>query len=147
MAVVPPSGWRSGALLPADATAAADVSGWNRAAFQSRLLADVVKALGGGALIESKEVFLQTPDISDNSAAVRIGVQCMLPGTTLLALLVEKNPNALAALFDIPSSTDANVATNVKMNQSSNVYALAKVGDRFHFAVREVKVTLGRCGA
>jgi predicted secreted protein len=42
--------------------------------------------------------------------------------------------------------TDANFATNIKMGQSSNLYAVAKAGDKFLFAVKEVKVTLGGCG-
>ena len=63
-----------------------------------------------------------------------------------LGLLVEKNPAALTAGFDIYPGTDANMSTNVKMGQSSNVYALAKVGDKFFYAVKEVKVTLGGCG-
>ena len=54
--------------------------------------------------------------------------------------------SALAAMFDIPSGTDANVSTNIKMGQSSNVYALAKAGDKYFYAVKEVKVTLGGCG-
>jgi len=60
--------------------------------------------------------------------------------------VVEKNPSALGAIFDIPAGTDANVSTNIKMAQSSNVYALAKVGDKYFYAVKEVKVTLGGCG-
>ena len=66
--------------------------------------------------------------------------------TTQVALVIEKNPNALAAVFDIPAGTDANVSTNVKMGQSSNVYAVAKAGDKFFYSVKEVKVTLGGCG-
>ena len=60
--------------------------------------------------------------------------------------MVEKNPSALAANFDIMAGTDANVETNIKMGQSSNVYALAKAGDKYYYAVKEVKVTLGGCG-
>lgn len=134
-----------GSALPTVA-AAADAPGWNRAAFEARSLAEVVKALGGGPATESRELLLQAPEIAENGAMVRLAAQSPLPGTTQLALLVDKNPNALAALFDIPAGTDASVATNVKMNQSSKVYALAKAGDRFFYAVREVQVTLGGCG-
>lgn len=132
-------------LLPA-AASAADAPGWNKAAFESKTLAEAVKALGGGAPVESKDLVLQAPEIAENGAVVRIGAQSNLPGTTQVALVVEKNPNALAALFDIPAGTDASVSTNVKMGQSSNVYAVAKAGDKFFYAVKEVKVTLGGCG-
>jgi sulfur-oxidizing protein SoxY len=64
----------------------------------------------------------------------------------MLALLVEKNPAAMSAAFDVPADAVASFATNVKMGQTSNVYALAKVGDKYFYAMKEVKVTLGGCG-
>ncbi|SFC40372.1 thiosulfate-binding protein SoxY [Polaromonas sp. OV174] len=131
-------------LTPAHAQTA---PGWNKAAFDAKSLADVAKALGAtSAPVESKDLVLQAPEIAENGNVVRLGAQSSLANTSLIALVVEKNPNALAALFDVPAGTDANVATNIKMGQSSNVYALAKVGDKFFYAVKEVKVTLGGCG-
>jgi len=126
---------------------AQNAPGWNKAAFDSKSLADVAKALGAtSAPVESKELLLQAPEIAENGNVVRVAAQSNLPSTAQIALVVEKNPNALAAIFDIPAGTDANVSTNLKMGQSSNVYALAKVGDKFFYAVKEVKVTLGGCG-
>ncbi|MFZ2293620.1 MAG: thiosulfate oxidation carrier protein SoxY [Polaromonas sp.] len=126
---------------------AQNAPGWNRAAFEAKSLAEVARALGAaGAPLESGEVKLQAPEIAENGSVVRVGAQSLLPDTTQIAFVVEKNPNALAALFDIPADTDANVAVNLKMGQSSRVYALAKVGDKYFYAVKEVKVTLGGCG-
>jgi sulfur-oxidizing protein SoxY len=133
-------------LMPATASAQ-NAPGWNKNAFDSKSLADAVKALGGGAApVESKDLVLQAPEIAENGNVVRIGAQSNIAGTTQVALVIEKNPNALAAVFDIPAGTDANVSTNVKMGQSSNVYAVAKAGDKFFYSVKEVKVTLGGCG-
>ena len=131
-------------LTPAYAQAAA---GWNKAAFEAKTLAEVAKAMGAaGAPVESAEIQLQAPEIAENGNVVRIGATSNLPKTTHIAFVVEKNPSALAALFEIPADTDASVSTNVKMGQSSNVYALVKVGDKVFYAVKEVKVTLGGCG-
>ncbi|MET0312304.1 MAG: thiosulfate oxidation carrier protein SoxY [Burkholderiaceae bacterium] len=128
-------------------SAAQAQAAWNKGAFDSKTLAEAVKALGGsGAPTESKDVVLQAPEIAENGAVVRIGAQSNVPGTQQIAFVVEKNPNALAALFEVPEGTDANVSTNVKMGQSSNVYAVAKAGDKFFYSVKEVKVTLGGCG-
>ncbi len=132
-------------LLPSVASAQ-NAAGWSQAAFESKSLNDAVKALGGSAPVESKDVVLQAPEIAENGSVVRIGAQSNIPGTTQVALVVEKNPNALAALFNIPAGTDAAVSTNVKMGQSSNVYAVAKAGDKYFYSVKEVKVTLGGCG-
>ncbi len=130
-------------LLPTTASAQA---AWNKAAFESKSLADVVKALGGGTATESADVVLSAPEIAENGNVVRIGAQSAAAGVTWLGLVIEKNPAALAAGFDVMPGTEANMSTNVKMGQSSNVYALAKVGDKFIYAVKEVKVTLGGCG-
>ena len=128
-------------------TAAANAPGWNKAAFDSKSLADAAKAMGAtGAPIESKDLVLRAPEIAENGNVVRIGALSNIAGTTQIAFVVEKNPSALAANFDIIAGTDANVETNIKMGQSSNVYALAKAGDKYYYAVKEVKVTLGGCG-
>ena len=131
-------------LTPAHAQ---NAPGWNRAAFEGKSLAEVAKALGASAApVESMELLLQAPEIAENGSVVRVAAQSSLPNTVQIAFIVEKNPNALAALFDILAGTDANVSTNIKMGQSSHVYALAKVGDKYFYAVKEVKVTLGGCG-
>ncbi len=126
---------------------AQNAAGWNKGAFETKSLADAAKALGAtSAPVESKDLVLQAPEIAENGAVVRVAAQSNIANTSQIAFVVEKNPFALAAAFDVPAGTDANVSTNVKMGQSSNVYALAKAGDKFYYAVKEVKVTLGGCG-
>ena len=106
-----------------------------------------MKALGGGAPAQSKDItFFQTPDIAENGAVVPIGVTSTIPKTESIAILVEKNPNMLAAVFDIPAGTDPSLSTRVKMGQSSNVYALVKADGKYYVASKEIKVTLGGCG-
>jgi sulfur-oxidizing protein SoxY len=129
-------------LLPTAAHAA-----WSQAAFEAKSLADAVKALGGAAPAESKDVTLTAPDIAENGAVVPLACACALPGVKRLLLLVEKNPNTLSALFEVSDAVEPNFATRVKMGQSSNVFAVAMMGDgRVLFAQKEVKVTLGGCG-
>ena len=125
---------------------AQNAAGWNKGAFDGKSLNEVVKAMGGSAATLSAEVVLNAPEIAENGNVVRMGVESKLAGTTMISLLVEKNPSVLSASFDVIAGTDASFATNVKMGQTSNVYALAKVGDKFYYAVKEVKVTLGGCG-
>lgn len=129
------------------ALAQSSAAAWNKPAFDSKSFADAAKALGATSPpVESKELVLQAPEIAENGSVVRVALQSNLPNITQIAFIVEKNPSALAAMFDIPAGTEANVATNIKMGQSSSVYALAKVGDKYFYAVKEVKVTLGGCG-
>ena len=120
---------------------------YNASAFEAKSMADLMKALGSGAPVESKDVTLTGPDIAENGTVVPIGVSTALPGVKKLLLLVEKNPSVLSAMFDVSDGVDANFSTRVKMGQSSNVYAVALMGDgKVLFAQKEVKVTLGGCG-
>jgi sulfur-oxidizing protein SoxY len=129
-------------LLPAAAQAA-----WNKAAFEAKSLADAAKALGGGAPAESKDVAITGPDIAENGAVVPVGAATTLAGVKQLLLLVERNPNVLAAVFDVSDAVEPAFNTRVKMGQSSNVYAVALMNDgRTLYAVKEIKVTLGGCG-
>jgi sulfur-oxidizing protein SoxY len=120
---------------------------WPKSAFEAKNMADAVKALGGSAPVESKDVTITGPDIAENGAVVPVGCATALPGVKRLLLLVEKNPSVLAAVFNVTDAVEANLSTRVKMGQSSNVFAVAMMGDgKVLYAVKEIKVTLGGCG-
>ncbi|OIP16036.1 MAG: thiosulfate oxidation carrier protein SoxY [Comamonadaceae bacterium CG2_30_59_20] len=120
---------------------------YNAPAFEAKSVADVLKALGAGAPVESKDVTISGPDIAENGAVVPLAASTALPGVKHMLLLVEKNPAALIALFNVTDSVEANFATRSKMGQSSDVYAVAIMNDgKALFAKKEVKVTLGGCG-
>jgi sulfur-oxidizing protein SoxY len=120
---------------------------WNKAAFDAKSMAELMKALGVSGPVESKDVSLTAPDIAENGAVVPLGVATSLAGVKKLLVLVEKNPSVLAASFDPTDAVEANFSTRVKMGQSSDVYAVALTADgKVLFAKKEVKVTLGGCG-
>src|SRR5262245_12787028 len=97
-------------LWPLSARAA-----WPQAAFDAKGIADAVKALGFSAPQESKDVTLTAPDIAENGAVVPMACACALPGAKRLALLVEKNPNTLAAVFELNDAIEPAIATRVKL--------------------------------
>jgi sulfur-oxidizing protein SoxY len=120
---------------------------FNKNAFEAKSVAEAIKAAGGGALVESKDVNLTGPDIAENGAVVPLGVSTNLSGVKDLLILVEKNPNVLVAMFKVNDAVDANFMTRAKMGQSSDVYAVAIMADgRALYSKKEVKVTLGGCG-
>lgn len=131
----------AGLITPEVAQAA-----WDKAAFEAKSMEDALKALGAGKPADSRDVQLSGPDIAENGAVVPVGVKSALPGTEFVAILVEKNPNMLAASFTLPEGTAADVSTRIKMGQTSNVYALVKAGGSYYMTVKEIKVTLGGCG-
>jgi sulfur-oxidizing protein SoxY len=139
MTLLAAAGW----LAPETAAAQA----WNKNAFEAKTMDETMKAFGGGAPAQSKDIaFVSTPDIAENGAVVPVGVSSSIPKTESIAILVEKNPNMLAASFDLPAGTEPVITTRVKMGQSSNVYALVKADGKYYVAQKEIKVTLGGCG-
>lgn len=131
------AGW-----LPATALA------YSKDAFDAKSVADALKAVGvTGAPTESKDVTITGPDIAENGAVVPLSVATVLPGVKQLMLLVEKNPNAVVAIFNTSEFVESNFTTRAKLGQSSDVYAIAVMNDgKALFAKKEVKVTLGGCG-
>lgn len=120
---------------------------FNKNAFEAKSVADAAKAYGAGAPVESKDVTLTAPDIAENGAVVPMAAASTLAGVKHLLVLVEKNPNALVAKFDVTDAVEANFATRAKMGQTSDVYAVAITNDgKAFFTKKEVKVTLGGCG-
>ena len=120
---------------------------FNKAAFDAKTVADVMKAMGAGAPVESKDVTLTAPDIAENGAVVPLGAATSLSGVKHMLILVEKNPNTMVASFDVSDAVDANFLTRAKLGQTSDVYAVAITNDgKALYAKKEVKVTLGGCG-
>ena len=136
-----------GGLLAATGLFPQHAFAFNKTAFDAKNVADAVKALGGAAPVESKDVTLTAPDIAENGAVVPMAVATSLAGVKQLLVLVEKNPSSLVAKFDVSDAVDANFSTRAKMGQTSDVYAVAVTADgKAFYAKKEVKVTLGGCG-
>lgn len=128
-------------LIPQQAAA------YEKAAFDAKTAADVAKALGAGAPVESKDVTIGGPDIAENGAVVPLSASTTLAGVKRVLILVEKNPAAMVAMFNVTDAVEASFATRAKMGQSSDVYAVAITADgKAFYAKKEVKVTLGGCG-
>ncbi|MBY0267304.1 MAG: thiosulfate oxidation carrier protein SoxY [Burkholderiales bacterium] len=129
----------AGVISPGEALAQSDP-------FTMKTLAEAMRAVGGPNQTVSDAIIIKAPAIAENGAVVPVGVESKLPGTELIALFVEKNPQPLVGSFGIPSGTVGNVSTRVKMGQTSDVYALVKADGRFYVAKKEIKITLGGCG-
>ena len=51
---------------------------WNKAAFDTKSLQETVKAMGGTAATESKDINITSPDIAENGAVVPVSVASKL---------------------------------------------------------------------
>lgn len=135
-------------FLPRFAQAATEAAGPvdARTEFQGHTLDEVVKALGGTTAERSTEIAFQAPEIAENGAVVPLVIESKLPGTRMIAIVSEKNPHALTAVFHIPDGTDPYVMTRVKIAETSTVTALVQTDTGFFYTDQLVKVTLGGCG-
>ena len=121
---------------------------FNKAAFEAASVAEAAKAFGASVPVESRDVTLTTPEIAENGAVVQMTLGTTLPDARQLLLLVERNPHALVAMFELNEALEPSFSINAKMSQSSDVYAVAITRDgKAFFARRDVRVTLGGCGA
>lgn len=130
------------ALLPLRALAQ-----WVRpqAAFEAKGLEATFAAMGGTPEA-SPDITFMAPEIAENGAVVPVNVTSKIPGTTEISILVEMNPNPLAAIFVFPEGTEATVQTRVKVAQTCKLHAVVRANGKLYGTSRETKVTLGGCG-
>lgn len=120
---------------------------WNKSAFSAKNMDEALNALG--VIVpenNAASIQLTVPEIAENGAVVPVTVSSTLPNVEQISILVDKNPNVLAANFTIPAGTEGLITTRVKMGQTANVVALVKADGKFYRVAREVKVTAGGCG-
>jgi sulfur-oxidizing protein SoxY len=131
----------AGLLKPVLALAA-----WNREAFGAKSAADALKGLGAASPEPSKDIVIEAPEIAENGAVVPVEITSNIPGTTHIAVVIEKNPFPLAARFEFKEGALPFVKLNAKMGETSDVRVVASAGGRHYSAAKEIKVTIGGCG-
>ncbi|UIJ73159.1 thiosulfate oxidation carrier protein SoxY [Aurantimonas sp. HBX-1] len=125
----------------------------------SRALASIeeaekaLAAFTGGAKPQTGTISLTAPEIAENGNTVPISVTVESPMTEesyveSVTILAEGNPNPEVATFHFtPMSGSATATTRIRLAQTQNVIAVAKMNDGSVFSDRkEVKVTIGGCG-
>ena len=122
------------------------MAAWNKAAFETKSIADTLKVLGVSGTANSADVVITSPDIAENGAVVPVGVASKIAKTEMIAVMVEKNPSMMTGMYEFGANAEADISMRVKMGQSSDVYALVKADGKFYMTKKEVKVTLGGCG-
>lgn len=135
-----------GALAAVLAKPLAALAAWNESAFAAKTPQDALKGIGAASLAPSNEIVIDAPQIAENGAVVPIEITSHIPGTSSIAVVLEKNPFPLAAKFEFKEGAAPYVKLNVKMAETSDVRVVAAAGGRHYSATREIKVTIGGCG-
>jgi sulfur-oxidizing protein SoxY len=131
----------AGILKPGQALAAR-----NQSAFQAKSATDAMRSLGMQNAVESKDIEIRAPDIAENGAVVPIDVTSNIPGTTSIAIFIEKNPFPYTGSFDFAAGAVPFVHLRAKLGQSTPVRVVVAANGKFYTAAKEVKVTIGGCG-
>jgi len=135
-----------GALAALLARPLAALASWNESAFGAKTPQDALKGIGAANPTPSKEIVIDAPQIAENGAVVPVEISSNVPGTTAIAVVIEKNPFPLAGRFEFKEGALPFVKLNVKMGETSDVRVVAFAGGKQFSATREIKVTIGGCG-
>ena len=124
----------------------AALAAWNENAFGAKTTPEALKGIGAANPVPSTDIVIEAPQIAENGAVVPIEITSNIPGTSSLAVVLDKNPFPLAAKFDFKEGALPYVKVNVKMAETSDVRVVATAAGRHHVAAKEIKVTIGGCG-
>ena len=121
---------------------------WKEKWFSTVDLSETLKVMGVKDISRNKKVTISAPDTAENGAYVGVGVNAEIENVDMVAILVEKNPNILSGFFEFNSKVLPEIATKIKMAESSNIITVVKTtNDEYYMEKKFVNVTLGGCGS
>lgn len=118
----------------------------NDDAFKAKSAVDAMRALGMSGAQESGDIVIRAPDIAENGAVVPIDITSNIPGTTSIAVFIEKNPFPYTGSFDFAAGAVPFVHLRAKIGESTPVRVVVAAGGKHYTTAKEVKVTIGGCG-
>jgi len=123
------------------------LAAWPESAFASKSFDDALTQLFDSSnIVDSGDIKIKAPDIAENGAVVPITISTTLSNVENISIFVDKNPQPLAANFDLTNHVSGFVSTRIKMRETSNVIAIIKSDGKLYKAKKTVKVTIGGCG-
>ncbi|GLH76551.1 thiosulfate oxidation carrier protein SoxY [Bradyrhizobium sp. SSBR45G] len=114
---------------------------------------EMIKKFTGGKEAAKGKITLDLPEIAENGNTVPLALTVESPMTAEnyvkeVLFVADGNPNAgVATLMFTPMSGKAEASIRIRLAQTQNVIAVAKMSDGSLFTERKtVKVTIGGCG-
>ena len=114
---------------------------------------ELIKKFTGGKTATEGRVRLDLPEIAENGNTVPMTVSVESPMTEQsyvsdVLVVAEGNPRGGMVTFHFsPASGVAEANTRIRLAETQNVIAIAKMNDgSFFTASKQVKVTIGGCG-
>jgi sulfur-oxidizing protein SoxY len=113
----------------------------------------MLSSFAGGKQPQTGRIVLTAPEIAENGNTVPVTIAVESPMSDddyveSVMILAEGNPNPGVATFHFtPMSGSATATTRIRLAQTQNVVAVARMKDGTVYSDRkEVKVTIGGCG-
>jgi sulfur-oxidizing protein SoxY len=144
---------RQALAIAAGAVATAALAGTSRPALAANDSTDLINKFTGGKTPTPGRVKLDLPEIAENGNTVPMTVAVESPMTEQsyvsdVLVVADGNPRGGVVTFHFsPASGIAEANTRIRLAQTQNVIAVAKMNDgSFFTATKQVKVTIGGCG-
>lgn len=120
---------------------------WPKAAFDATDVGEAMRDVGIVEPAISEDIVLKAPEIAENGAQVPIEILSRIPNTRVIYIFVDKNPQPMAGSFEFMSGAQPFISTRIKMGETSALRAVVEANGKHFMAARDVKVTIGGCGA
>jgi sulfur-oxidizing protein SoxY len=144
---------RQALTIAAGAVTASALAGVPESAWAANDSQDLIRKFTGGKAPAKGRVKLDLPEIAENGNAVPMTVSVDSPMTkesyvSDVLVVAEANPRGGVATFHFtPASGVAEANTRIRLAETQNVVAVAKMNDGSVFMdTKQVKVTIGGCG-
>lgn len=119
---------------------------WEGKLLDAKTVREAVTSLGGDLVVTSSGVTLSGPELVSSGYVVPISVSCNIAGTDLMALMIQKNPIPMSAVFRIPPDTEPRVSTRIKMGETSTIYGIVRANGNFYVGSTTINVRAGGGG-
>ena len=120
---------------------------WPKAAFDDTEVDAAMRDAGIVDPAATEDIVIKAPEIAENGAQVPIEVQSNVPGTRVIYIFVDRNPQPMVGSFELMSGAEPFISTRIKMGETSSLRVVVQAGGRYFMVAREIKVTIGGCGA
>jgi sulfur-oxidizing protein SoxY len=144
---------RQALAVAAGAVGAGVLAGAPGQAWAANDIRDAINRFTGGKAPTRGRIKLDLPDIADNGSSVPMSVAVDSPMTAdnfvkEVLVVADGNPRSGVAAFRFsPASGVAQASTRIRLAESQNVTAIARMNDGSLFMdSKQVKVTIGGCG-
>ena len=118
---------------------------WSTKSFERSTLDNAfMNALGTRELVKSDAITIVAPPVASDSSAVPVEVISSIKGEEIY-LFVEKNITPLVFKCRFHGSAHTGFALNIKMKESSALYAVVKAGSKYFMATVNVEVQAQAC--